>query len=320
MKNIGILTSGGDSPGMNAAIRAVVHEVSNRGFKVIGFRRGYAGLIDDDFIPLGVTEVGGIIQRGGTILLTARSDEFRTAEGQRQALENLEKHDIASLVVIGGDGSLHGAMALCEMGVKAVGIPGTIDNDIYGTDMAIGVDTALNNIMEVVDKIKDTASSHNRTFIIEVMGRNSGYLAMVSSVVTGAEACIIPEVPPDYEDIVRTLKEGYKSGKTASIVIVAEGAATAFQVSKKLAEAGGIQTKITTLGHLQRGGSPTCFDRLLGTRLGTSAVEVLLEGQSGKVVGLINRKTELTDFNEVFAKKYIFQEKLIELSKVLGNV
>ncbi|MCP4631473.1 MAG: 6-phosphofructokinase [candidate division Zixibacteria bacterium] len=320
MKKIGVLTSGGDSPGMNAALRSVVHEACNNSIDVIGFKRGFAGLIDNDYIDLNIQSVGGIIQRGGTILLTARSEHFRTTEGQKAALEVLEKHEIEHMVVIGGDGSFHGALALSDLGINVIGIPATIDNDIYGTEMSIGVDTALNTIMEVVDKIKDTASSHQRTFIVEVMGRNSGYLAMVSSVVTGAEACIVPEIPPDYNDIVNILKEGYLRGKTNSLVIVAEGASTAFQASRKLGNLGGIECRITTLGHLQRGGSPTCFDRFIATRLGMTSVEMLLNGETGKMVGLIGRKVELTDFNTVFAKKYEYQEKLFELAKVLGNI
>ncbi|MBD3168656.1 MAG: 6-phosphofructokinase [candidate division Zixibacteria bacterium] len=320
MKNIGVLTSGGDSPGMNAAIRAIVHEAEIRGLDVFGFKRGYSGLIENDYIRLKTADVGGIIQRGGTVLLTARSEQFKTTEGQKIALKTIESLELDGLIVIGGDGSLHGAKTLADLGVRVMGIPATIDNDIYGTDMAIGADTALNNIMQVIDKIKDTASSHKRTFIIEVMGRDSGYLAMVSSVVTGAEACIVPEVVPDYADIINILKEGYTQGKTNAIVIVAEGASTAFQVSKKLRDRGGIESKITTLGHLQRGGSPTCLDRLLGTRLGNTAVEKLVEGESGKMVGMINNRVTLTDFETVFSKRYIFQERLVELSKVLGNV
>ncbi len=305
---------------MNASLRAVVHEAYKNNIDVIAFRQGFSGLIDDNSFEIHIPDVGGIIQRGGTILLTSRSEDFRTAEGQKQALSNIEKHNIEGMVIIGGDGSLHGAQALSDMGVKTIGIPATIDNDIAYTDMAIGVDTALNNIMEVVDKIKDTASSLRRTFIVEVMGRNSGYLAMVSSVVTGAEACIVPEIVPDYENIVNIIKDGYQRGKTNALIIVAEGASTAFQVSKKLKDMEGISTRITTLGHLQRGGSPTCFDRLLATRLGSAAVERLIEGEGGKMAGLVNNRIQLTEFNKVFAKKYDYQEKLFELAQVFGEV
>jgi 6-phosphofructokinase 1 len=319
VKRIGILTSGGDCPGMNAAIRAVVREALDNGVEVCGFRRGFAGLIDNDCINMDITSVGGILQRGGTILLTARYEEFKQAEAQRLALENIDQNRLDGLVVIGGDGSLRGAYALDKLGAKTIGIPASIDNDIYGTDMALGVDTALNNIVEVVDKIKVTASSHERTFIIEVMGRGSGYLALISAITTGAEAAIIPEVSYDLEKIAERIKEGYKRGKTNNLIIVAEGAGTAFEISRRLEKIGDIQSKITVLGHLQRGGSPSCFDRLLGSRFGTAAVEALDKGDSGKMVGLGNREIRLIAYEEVFSKKKVFPKKLIELAELLGR-
>jgi len=319
VKRIGILTSGGDCPGMNAAIRAVVREALDNGLGICGFRRGFAGLIDNDCTGMDITSVGGILQRGGTILLTARYEEFKETEAQRLALENIEKNKLDALVVIGGDGSLRGANALENLGVRTMGIPASIDNDIYGTDMALGVDTALNNIVEVVDKIKVTATSHERTFIIEVMGRGSGYLALISAITTGAEAAIIPEVSYDLEKIAARIKEGYKRGKTNNLIIVAEGAGTSFEISRRLEKMAGIQSKITVLGHLQRGGAPTCFDRLLGSRFGTSAVEALVEGISGKMVGLANREIKLIDYKEVFAKTKVFSKKLVQLAELLGR-
>lgn len=319
MKRIGILTSGGDCPGMNAAIRAVVREALDKGVEIRGFKRGFAGLIDNDFLKMDITSVGGILQRGGTILLTARYQKFKQTEAQRIALENIERNRLDALVVIGGDGSLCGAYALEKLGVSTIGIPASIDNDIYGTDMALGVDTALNNIVEVVDKIKVTATSHERTFIIEVMGRGSGYLALISAITTGAEAAIIPEVSYDLEKIAARIKEGYRRGKTNNLIIVAEGAGTSFEISRRLEKMAGIQSKITVLGHLQRGGSPTCFDRLLGSRFGTSAVEALVEGISGKMVGLSNREIKLMDYGEVLAEKKLFSRKLIELAELLGR-
>ncbi|MCJ7507549.1 MAG: 6-phosphofructokinase [candidate division Zixibacteria bacterium] len=319
MKRIGLLTSGGDSPGMNPTIRAVVHEAINQGIEVYGFRRGYVGLMDGDHIKMDLKTVGGIIKQGGTILLTARCEEFKSEQGIKAALKTIEKEGIEGLIVIGGDGSLRGGLDLCEAGVPVIGIPGSIDNDIYGTDMAIGVDTALNNIIGVVDKIKDTASSHERTFIIEVMGRNSGYLAISSAIASGAEAVIVPEVEYDLEIICQRLKEGYKRGKTNSLVIVAEGADTAYGVARHLKKIGQIETKITVLGHLQRGGSPTCFDRLLGSRLGKEAVEFLLKGESGKMVGTVKRDTELTDLRIVTKKKREIDQTYIELAEKLSK-
>lgn len=319
MKRIGVLTSGGDSPGMNPTIRAVVHEGVNQGLEVFGFKRGYVGLMDNDHIVMDLRTVGGIIKQGGTILLTARCEEFKSEQGIKVALKTIETEGIEGLIVIGGDGSLRGALDLCEAGVPVIGIPGSIDNDIYGTDMSIGVDTALNNIVEVVDKIKDTASSHERTFIIEVMGRNTGYLAIASAISTGAEAVIVPEVEYDLAVICQRLKEGYRRGKTNSLVIVAEGADTAYGVARQLKKLGQIESKITVLGHLQRGGSPTCFDRLLGSRLGKEAIELLMKGESGKMVGTVKKETELTDLRTVTKNKKEIDKSFIELAEKLSK-
>ena len=319
MKRIGVLTSGGDCPGMNPAIRAVVREGIDAGLEVVGFYRGYVGLIDNNFKVMGTNDVSGIIQRGGTILLTSRCEEFKSDAGIKKGKESLEKDNIDGLVVIGGDGSIRGAAALADMEVKVVALPGSIDNDIYGTDNSLGVDTALNNIVDAVDKIKDTASSHERTFIIEVMGRECGYLAIASAVATGADALVVPEVAFDLEGIATRFRNRYKEGKTSNIILVAEGADNAYHVGRELKKIAGIESKITVLGHLQRGGSPTFFDRLLGSRLGAGAVEALLKGESGKMVGIKNRETELTDFDKVLKGKRPVPKRLLELAEKLSR-
>lgn len=319
MKRIGLLTSGGDSPGMNPCIRAVAREAYARGIEVVAFRRGYAGLLDNDFLILTAEHTSGIMQKGGTILLTARCEDFKYEEAQKEAIKNLFKNGCDGLIVIGGDGSFRGAQAIAGRGVDVIGIPGSIDNDIYGTDMSLGVDTAMNNIIQAVDKIKDTASSHERTFIIETMGRGSGYLALMSGIATGAEAVIIPEVRYDLEKIAARLKDRYKQGKVSNIIIVAEGASTAYQVGRQLSRIAGIESKITVLGHLQRGGSPSAFDRTLASRLGSAAVQKLTEGFSGCMVGLMKGEIKLSSFDTVFNNKKELGPKLIELAEVLGK-
>jgi 6-phosphofructokinase 1 len=263
--------------------------------------------------------VSGIIQRGGTVLLTARCDDFKYEEGQKEGINNLIKNGCDGLIVIGGDGSFKGAQAISGRGVDVIGIPGTIDNDIYGTDMALGTDTSLNTIIEVVDKIKDTASSHERTFIIETMGRGSGYLALMSGIATGSEAVLIPEVKYDLEKIAERIKKRYADGKVSNIIIVAEGTATAYHVGRQLSKIAGIVSKITVLGHLQRGGSPSGFDRVLGSRLGSAAVLRLLQGESGCMVGLIKGHVEATSFDDVFRNKKELGPNLIKLAEVLGR-
>jgi 6-phosphofructokinase 1 len=319
MSRIGLLTSGGDSPGMNACIRAVVHEAENQGVEIIAFKRGFAGLLDNDCFTMTSRHVSGIIQRGGTVLLTARCDDFKYEEGQKEGINNLIKNGCDGLIVIGGDGSFKGAQAISGRGVDVIGIPGTIDNDIYGTDMALGTDTSLNTIIEVVDKIKDTASSHERTFIIETMGRGSGYLALMSGIATGSEAVLIPEVKYDLEKIAERIKKRYADGKVSNIIIVAEGTATAYHVGRQLSKIAGIVSKITVLGHLQRGGSPSGFDRVLGSRLGSAAVLRLLQGESGCMVGLIKGHVEATSFDDVFRNKKELGPNLIKLAEVLGR-
>jgi 6-phosphofructokinase 1 len=292
MKRIAILTSGGDAPGMNPCIRAVVYKAEEMGVEVLAVKRGYLGLIDNDFVPMQVKDTSGIIQRGGTILRTARCEEFKNEEAQKEAIKNLLDHGCEGLIIIGGDGSLRGGAAIADRGVKIIGIPASIDNDIYGTEMSLGVDTALNNIVEVIDKIKDTASSHERTFI---------------------------EVEYDLEGIANRILERYKRFKTANIIVVAEGASTGYQISRKLSKIANIISKITVLGHLQRGGSPTSFDRLLGSRLGSAAVRELLDGNSNCIVGIIKGEVETTPLDDVLGRKKDFDENLIGLARTLGK-
>lgn len=314
MKKIGIMTSGGDSPGMNGAIRAAVRAALNYGMTPYGILSGYKGMIEGSIFELKHSDVSNIIGRGGTILQTARSQEFRTEEGQKKAVANLEKHGIEGLVVIGGDGSLSGAKVLDEkFGIKSVGIPGSIDNDIYGTDVSLGVDTALNVIMDSVDMINNTASSHGRTFVIEVMGRHCGYLAVMAGIATGADAVIIPEVEPDLESIAAKFKKRALDGKTRNILIVAEGAGSAYDFGKKLQEAGTFDARITVLGHVQRGGFPSYFDRVLGSRMGAAAIEGLKDGKTAVMTGLQGNKIEFVPYEEVFSKKHELNNNIIKL-------
>ena len=314
MKKIGIMTSGGDSPGMNCAIRAAVRAALNYDITPYGILSGYKGMMDGSIFELKHSDVSNIISRGGTILQTARSQEFRTEEGQKKAVANLEKYGIEGLVVIGGDGSLSGAKVLDEkFGIKSVGIPGSIDNDIYGTDVSLGVDTALNVIMDSVDMINNTASSHGRTFIIEVMGRHCGYLAVMAGIATGADAVIIPEVEPDLEGIAAKFKKRALDGKTRNILIVAEGAGSAYEYGKKLQEAGTFDARITILGHVQRGGFPSYFDRVLGSRMGAAAVAGLKDGKTSVMTGLQGNKIEFVPYEEVFSKKHELNNNIDKL-------
>jgi len=330
MHRIAVLTSGGDSPGMNPAIRAVTRTALHAGCEVFGVYRGYAGLIQNDMRRLEYKDVGGIIQRGGTMLLTARSPEFMTPAGREKAMENLRWHGIEGLVVIGGDSSLRGAAALtAEHGLPTICLPGTIDNDMYGTDMSIGADTALNTVLEAIDKIKDTASSHQRAFIIETMGRHSGYLALMGGLAGGAEAILIPEIPDTtIEDVVEVIKRSFRKGKTNCVIVAAEGAhlnaqTIQDQINQIDAEESGFsfsfRTRATILGHIQRGGSPSAFDRTLATRLGSGAVEFLLSGKNGGLVGMQSRKLTVTPYDEVLANPKVLDAKLYELSKILDR-
>lgn len=318
MKSIAVMTSGGDSPGMNSAVRAVVRTALFHGITPYGIEAGYKGMIDGAIFEMGHSDVANIMSRGGTILRTARSAEFRTQEGRAKAAENLKKRGIEGVVVIGGDGSLTGAKIMEEeYGIKTSGIPGSIDNDIYGTDVSLGVDTALNVIMGCVDMINNTASSHSRTFIIEVMGRRCGYLAVMAGIATGADAVIIPEEKPDMENIIDRFKKRSAKGKARNIMIVAEGAGSAYDFGKMIDATGAFDSRITVLGHIQRGGQPSYFDRVLGSRMGAAAAETLLEGKSGLMAGLKGNEVRMIPYSDVFANKNVISENNLRLLDLL---
>ncbi|MEX2029811.1 MAG: 6-phosphofructokinase [Anaerolineales bacterium] len=321
MDRIGVLTSGGDAPGMNPCLRAVVRTALAHRLEVMGIRQGFEGLLRSDIIPLGAREVGGILQRGGTFLHTGRCAEFLEEKGRHAALQTLEASGIEGLVVIGGDGSMRGAYALHRLGFPTVGIPASIDNDIWGTNMSLGVDTALNTIMEAVDKLRDTASSHQRAFLIETMGRRSGYLALMAGVICGAEVVLIPEKEVRLEEIASAIEDAYGRGKTHAIIVAAEGASVkAAHVSEQLnALKVGFDTRVTILGHVQRGGSPTAFDRMLATRMGVKAVEVLLSGTSGAMVGLSGREMVPIPLEEVAGRSRQANLDYYEMARVLAR-
>lgn len=301
---LGVLTSGGDAPGMNACLRAVARTAFNEGINIIGVMNGYEGLINGEFKRWkNARDVGGILRRGGTVLQAQRSERFREKNGQREAVRNMNEEGIDGLITIGGDGTLAGAHAIAKQGVKVVGIPASIDNDIWGTDMAIGVDTALNTITESVDKLRDTASSHTRAFLVETMGRNNGYLAVQAGIACGAEIVLCPEFPTTVENVAEIIEDAYRRGKNHAIIIVAEGATLrSTELAQKLdAMDIGFKTRVTILGHIQRGGSPTAFDRLLGARLGIRAVQVLLEGQNDVMVGLRGRDITVAPLEDVIS-------------------
>ncbi len=318
MKRIGVLTSGGDSPGMNAAIRAVVRKAIYHGLEVYGIYYGYAGLISGDIKKLEIGSVGDIIQRGGTMLYTARCEEFKTETGQKKAIEQLKKFGIEGLVVIGGDGSYRGAEKLTQHGFPTIGVPGTIDNDIPGTDFTIGFDTALNTIINAIDKIRDTATSHERTYVVEVMGRNAGDLALWAGLADGAETIIIPEEKYDMKEIVSRLIRGHNRGKKHSIIIVAEGVGSGIEFARRIKEETSYETRVTVLGHIQRGGSPTAADRVLASRLGAKAVELLLDGKAGQTVGIQNNQLVSHDINEILKKPHSVDFQMYRLSQELS--
>lgn len=323
INKIGVLTSGGDAPGMNAAIRAVVRACVFYKIPVIGIYEGYKGLIldGDRFKEMGPRDVSGLLNKGGTILKSARSQEFRTKEGRVKAYENLKAAGIDALVTIGGDGTLTGADIFGkEFDFPIVGIPATIDNDLTGSDYTLGYDTATNTAVEAIDKIRDTASSHNRLFFIEVMGRDKGFIALRSAIATGAETIIIPERDRSTEKLVQILKYGVEEKKSSSIVIVAEGGGSSVEVAKEVEEMTGdlFDIKVTVLGHLQRGGSPTCFDRILASRLGVLAVEGLMKGERGVMVGLINRKVRFTPFVTAINGERNIDEELLRVDSILS--
>lgn len=323
MRRIAVLTSGGDAPGMNAAIRAVVRTGLEYGWEVFGVRRGYAGLIAGDFAPLGARDVGGIIQRGGTVLGTARSDEFKTEEGRTKAFAQVRERKVEALVIIGGDGSQIGANALSEMGLPVVGVASTIDNDLYGTETAIGVDTALNIALEAIDRLKITASSHQRAFLVEVMGRNSGYLALMTAIAGGAEAVVIPEVDTDPDAVAAEIRIAYERGKAHAIVVVSDAARyNADALARHFAERRdrfGFELRTTVLGHVQRGGAPTASDRLLATLLGAAATEYLARGKSGALMGMIKGEIAATPLSDVVTNRKQLDVRLLDLARALAR-
>ncbi len=322
IQSIAVMTSGGDAPGMNAALRAVVRTAVFYKMDPYGIYRGYEGLIEGDIERFTARKVSNIINRGGTILKTARSKEFRTVEGRKKAYEQLKKHNIDALIVIGGDGSFTGAKIFSEeFDFPVIGIPGTIDNDIFGTDFTIGFDTASNTATEAIDKIRDTASSHNRLFFIEVMGRNAGFLALYSGIAGGAEEILIPEENIGIDKLVESLRRSKRAGKTSSIVVVAEGDKTgqnvfelAKYVEQNLKE---YEARVVIVGHIQRGGSPTTFDRVLASRLGVKAVEILLDGKRDVMVGVKNNRVETTSLTDAIQLQRTINKELINISDIL---
>ncbi len=319
MKKIAVLTSGGDAPGMNAAIRAVVRYGLDMGMEVMGVERGLQGLIDDLFVPMNMRSVSDIIHRGGTILKTARCPEFKTQEGQQKAIDNLRARGVEGLIVIGGDGSFMGAKAMTDKGFPSIGIPGTIDNDLAYTDYTLGFDTACNTILDAINKIRDTMSSHERVSIIEVMGRNCGDLALYTGLCGGAEVIIVPEHKLTIDQIVKTLGGGMEHGKTSGIIVLAEGAGHADELKAELSARTEMVVKSTRLGHVQRGGSPSCRDRYLGTCFGVHAVKLLKQGIGNRIVGIKNHKFYDMDIVEGCAMKKHFDNELYETALIVGK-
>ena len=322
MNKIGIFTSGGDSPGMNACIRAVVRTAVFHGVEVVGIQRGYNGLVEADFVSLESHSVANIIQRGGTILKSARSTSFLTSEGRKKAFENMKKANIEGIIAIGGDGTFTGASVFnLEYSIPLIGVPGTIDNDLFGTDSTIGYDTALNTVIEAVDKIRDTASSHNRLFFIEVMGKDAGFIALRSGIATGAEAVLVPETKTFIDQLTAKLEQGRRKSKSSGIVIVAEGddEGGAYEIAAKVKQKFDFyDTRVVVLGHIQRGGSPSARDRVLASQLGNAAVEKLLKGESNKMVGMVNNEITLTDFDKAIKHTKELNPSLVSLVEVLS--
>ncbi len=321
IKNIGVFTSGGDSPGMNAAIRAVVRSGLYYDLKVTGIMRGYDGLISGDFVPMERKSVANIIQRGGTILKTARCMDFFTKEGREKAYEQVKNADIDSLIAIGGDGTFTGAnIFIKEFNIPVIGLPGTIDNDLFGTDYTIGYDTAINTVVEAVDKIRDTAESHDRLFIVEVMGRDSGLIALRSGIGAGAESILIPETQTDIKALLERLGKGRKD-KSSKIIIVAEGdnAGGAFEIANTVkTKYPTIDTRVSILGHIQRGGAPTCMDRVLASRLGVAAVEALMAGRKGEMVGIVDKQIKYTPFDHAIKHISEANPDLLKIVEILS--
>lgn len=318
MKRIGVLTSGGDAPGMNAAVRAVVRKAIYHNIEPYGIKNGYQGLMEGNIVRMELGTVGDIIQKGGTVLFSARSEEFKTDAGQAKAIKQLKKFGIEGLVVIGGDGSFIGAQKLTEKGFPCIAVPATIDNDISGTDFTIGFDTALNTIIHSIDKIRDTATSHERTFVIEVMGRDAGDLALWAGLAAGAESLVIPEKEDDFDDVIEKLHRGHERGKKHSIILLAEGVGSGVEYAERIWEEAGIETRVTVLGHIQRGGSPTASDRVLACRLGAKAVDLLRSGEAGKMVGIQCNHLVNHDIEKVLNEQHELNMGLYQLATELS--
>ncbi len=323
MKRIAVVTSGGDAPGINAAVRAVVRTAIDKGWQPFGVRHGFSGLASDDFCPLGLRDVGGIIQRGGTMLGSKRYPEFKADETQLKAMQFLHQRDIDSLVVIGGDGSQAAAFALSQKGLPVVGIASTIDNDLCGSEISIGTDTALNVALEAIDRIKVTASSHERAFLVEVMGRNCGYLALISGIAGGAECIVLPEMPTAPEAVACELRAAYERGKAHAIVVVAEGASYNAEALTRYftehRERLGFELRVVKLGHVQRGGTPGVFDRLLATRMGAAATECIARNEFGVLVGLVNGAIATTALAQIVGKRKTLDPQLLSLASILAK-
>jgi 6-phosphofructokinase 1 len=320
MKRIAVLTSGGDSPGMNPAIRSITRSGLNRGLEIIGIRNGYQGLLDDEIIPLDSHVVSGRVRDAGTFLQTSRCPDFVKEEGQLRAIEVLKKHHIDGLVVIGGDGSLKGARDLHRRGLPVIGLPGTIDNDLFGTDMGIGVDTALNTIISLVDMIRATAASHRRCFVVEVMGRGSGYLALMTTITTGSQVAVIPEFRMNIDRITQVLQRRFTSNHNNSVIIVAEGVCQGSEFMQRLLKMGDVkqEVRLTVLGHVQRGGTPSHYDRLLASRMGEMAVLALTSGEKGAMVATVNGRMQLRDFDDILNRRKGLPGDAIRLARNIG--
>ncbi|MFC4778612.1 6-phosphofructokinase [Paenibacillus sp. GCM10023252] len=319
VRSIAVLTSGGDSQGMNAAVRAVVRSAIFHGIEVYGVQRGYQGLLNDDIRPMDLRSVGDIIQRGGTILQTARCKEFMTPEGQQRGADILRARGIDGLVVIGGDGSYQGANKLCKLGIKTMGLPGTIDNDIPFTDLTIGFDTAVSIVVDAINKIRDTMSSHERSSVVEVMGRHCGDIALYAGLASGAETILVPEVPYDLDEVSSRMTANFAKGKRHSIIVVAEGAAKGHDVAEAITEGCGLEPRVTVLGHIQRGGTPTAVDRILASKLGDYAVRQLIAGDSGKACGIVKGELITTDIDLVVNTKKPFNMEMYDLALRLSQ-
>ena len=324
MKTIGVLTSGGDSPGMNTALRSIVRTCAHYKIKCVGIVRGYSGLIEDNTKVLNTRSVRGIINKGGTFLYSARCDEFRQASGRKKAYKTLRNNNIDGLIVIGGDGSFTGALKLKdEFNFPVIGIPGTIDNDIFGTSHTLGYDTALNTVMDAIDKIRDSAISHDRLFFVEVMGRDAGYIALRSGIAIGAQEILIPEVKTKIKDLIDSLKSSKKSGKTSSIIVVAEGykpGKNVYQIADEIQEKlPNYQVRVSVLGHIQRGGRPSCFDRVLGTKMGVKAVELLKNAKTGIMVGTQHGKIVTVPLKKAISEKTKIDKDLLRISKIMNT-